>query len=55
MQIHTLVLVAAVVAVIAIGCFKLGAEFCPPNVTVERDGTKATIGPRLARDAGAEQ
>jgi hypothetical protein len=56
MQIHMLVMVAAAVAVVAIGCFKLGAEFCPPTVVIApREATTIVVDPKLLRDAGGEQ
>jgi hypothetical protein len=40
---------------IAIGCFKLGAEFCPPTVVIERTEDGRLRLPRLVRDGGLEQ
>jgi hypothetical protein len=40
---------------VAVGCFRFGAEFCPPTVIVPNEGTTVTIAPKLARDAGGEQ
>lgn len=53
MNIAYLFLIGAVAILIMVGCFKFGAEFCPPTVVIQHDdGTQSGV--RLVRDAGAE-
>jgi len=53
MTIYIYVLMGLALALVMFGCFKFGAEFCPPTVVIQHeDGSQSGV--RLIRDGGRE-